>query len=67
MIRVEPDSYEKMLSLPHVRKMDFTGKPLKGFLYVNPKGTANGKDLKKWVLKGVEFAMSLPAKDKDKK
>jgi hypothetical protein len=47
--------------------MDFTGKPLKGFLYVGPKGTAKGKDLKKWILKGVEFAMSLPAKEKGKK
>lgn len=67
MIRVEPDSYEKTLSLPYVRKMDFTGKPLKGFLYVGPKGTSNTKDLKKWILKGIDFATSLPVKNKDKK
>ena len=64
MIRVKPDSYEKMLSQPHVRKMDFTGKALKGFLYIATKGTESDKDLRKWVLKGVEFAMSLPAKIK---
>jgi TfoX/Sxy family transcriptional regulator of competence genes len=64
MIRVEPDSYEKILSQPHVRKMDFTGKPLKVFLYVGAKGTESDKDLKKWVLKSVEFALSLPAKNK---
>ena len=62
MIRVRPDSYENMLSHPHIRKMDFTGKPLKGFLYVGAKGTESDQDLKKWVLKGVEFARSLPAK-----
>jgi TfoX/Sxy family transcriptional regulator of competence genes len=64
MIRVRPDSYETMLSQPHVRKMDFTGKPLKGFLYIDAKGTGSEKDLRKWVLKGVEFAKSLPAKGK---
>jgi len=64
MIRVRPESYEKMLAQPNVRKMDFTGKPLKGFLYVGAKGTDSDKDLKKWVSKGIEFAMSLPPKDK---
>ncbi len=64
MIRVEPESYEKMLSQPHVRKMDFTGKPLKGFLYIGVKGTESDKDLRKWVLKGIEFAMSLPGQEK---
>ena len=64
MIRVKPDDSEKLLSLPHVRKMDFTGKPLKGFLYIGAKATDSDKALKKWVLKGVEFALSLPAKGK---
>jgi TfoX/Sxy family transcriptional regulator of competence genes len=64
MVRVGPESYEKLLAQPNVRKMDFTGKPLKGFLYVSSKGTASDKDLKKWVSKGLEFAGSLPAKGK---
>jgi len=64
MIRVGPESYEKMLAKPNVRKMDFTGKPLKGFLYVGTKGTDSDKDLKKWVSRSIEFAMSLPPKDK---
>jgi len=64
MIRVGPESYENMLAQPNVRKMDFTGKPLKGFLYVGTKGTDTDKDLRNWVSKGIEFAKSLPAKDK---
>jgi TfoX/Sxy family transcriptional regulator of competence genes len=64
MIRVGQESYEKMLAQPNVRKMDFTGKPLKGFLYVGAKGTASDKDLKKWVSIGIGFAMSLPPKSK---
>jgi TfoX/Sxy family transcriptional regulator of competence genes len=64
MIRVGPNSYEKLLAQLNVRKMDFTGKPLKGFLYIGSKGTDSDKDLRKWVSKGIEFAMSLPVKDK---
>ena len=64
MVRVGPESYQKMLAQPSVRKMDFTGKPLKGFLYVGAKGTESDKDLKKWVSKGIEFAMSLPPKNR---
>ena len=64
MIRVKPESYEKMLAQPNVRKMDFTGKPLKGFLYVGGKGTDTDKDLKKWVSRSIDFAMTLPSKEK---
>ncbi len=64
MVRVGQDSYEKLLAQPNVRKMDFTGRPLKGFLYVGAIGTSSDKDLRNWVSKGVEFARSLPAKRK---
>ena len=64
MIRVKPEDSEKLLSLPHVRKMDFTGRLLKGFLYIGAKGTESDKALRKWVMKGIEFALSLPAKGK---
>ena len=38
VVRVGPNDYEKTLKLKHVRKMDFTGKPLTGFIYVMPEG-----------------------------
>ncbi len=34
MVRVGPNAYEEALAQPHARKMDFTGKPMKGFVYV---------------------------------
>ena len=64
MIRVDPESYEKILSRPDVRKMDFTGRPMKGFLYIGAKGTESDKDLKNWILIGIDFALSLPPKKK---
>lgn len=62
MVRVGPQVYETALSQPHTRKMDFTGKPLKGFVYVSPAGFGAKKELKAWIEKAMEFALSLPPK-----
>lgn len=62
VVRVGPDDYEKILKQKHVRKMDFTGKPLKGFIYVMPDGLRRADSLKKWVNKGIQFAKTLPKK-----
>ncbi len=42
--------------------MDFTGKPLKGFLYIEPRGFATETGLSQWLTVAVELAGSLPAK-----
>jgi hypothetical protein len=62
IIRVGPESYERALSARHVRPMDFTGKPLRGFVFVAPTAIAGDRALKAWVKRGAEFALSLPAK-----
>ena len=62
MVRVGPENYEEALAQPHVRKMDFTGRPLKGFLYVEPAGFSSDRDLKAWISKAVNYVRSLPAK-----
>ena len=62
MVRVGPDAYEKLLEEPHARKMDFTGRPLKGFLYVACEGFESDAELQRWLDRGVAFAGSLPAK-----
>ena len=50
------------LAEPHVRPMDFTGRPLKGFVYVEPEGTRSAKDLNTWVGRCVRHVLSLPPK-----
>ena len=62
MARVGPDRYDKALKLPHAREMDFTGKPLKGFIYVDAEGYESDKDLKSWVHRCELFVGSLPPK-----
>ena len=56
------DDYEKALTRAHARPMDFTGRPLKGMVYVAPKGVRTAKQLGSWVEQAVGFARSLPAK-----
>jgi len=62
MVRVGPQGYESALSQPHARKMDFTGKPMKGFVYVSAVGFEDDGDLQAWVDRGLRFVTSLPPK-----
>lgn len=63
VVRVGPEKNEEALKLPNARPMDFTGKPMKGFVYVAYDGYKTEKSLKKWVDMGLDFAKSLPPKD----
>ena len=60
MVRVGPDAYEDLLDDPHARPMDFTGRPMRGFVFVDTPGFADDADLARWAARGVEFALSLP-------
>ena len=62
MVRVGPDAHADAFARPHARPMDFTKKPLRGFVYVDPPGFADDPALEEWVGRGVAFAASLPAK-----
>ena len=62
MLRVGAENYETLLSLPHAREMDFTGKSMKGMIYVDPEGFKTEAELKTWVERGLEFVLSLPVK-----
>lgn len=62
MVRLDPADAEKALTEPHARPMDFTGKPSKGMIYVDPGGTEADTDLASWVEAGAAFAESLPPK-----
>jgi TfoX/Sxy family transcriptional regulator of competence genes len=38
MARVGAARYQDALALPHVREMNFTGKPMNGYVYIEPPG-----------------------------
>jgi TfoX/Sxy family transcriptional regulator of competence genes len=62
VVRVGKEAYEDALARPGVKPMDFTGRPLSGFVYVEPKGYSTEESLLAWVNKGLKFASSLPPK-----
>ena len=62
MVRLGPDRYEEALTLPHAAPMDFTGRPMKGFVFVAPGGISAPAALREWVDLGVQFCRTLPAK-----
>lgn len=62
MLRIGTGPSERALAEAHVRRMDFTGKPLKGFVYVAPEGVASEETLRRWVEQAAAFAATLPPK-----
>lgn len=67
MVRVIEKNYENVLSHPHARPMDFTGRPLKGFIFVAPDGFKKEKDLSFWLTMGIEYVDTLPPEKFKKK
>lgn len=62
MARVGPQRYPEALKRPHVREMDFTGKPMKGYVFVDPPGFEADSELSHWVERCHRYVQSLPAK-----
>jgi TfoX/Sxy family transcriptional regulator of competence genes len=68
MVRVLLDREEEALDKPHARPMDFTNKPMRGFIYVSPDGIKTKKNLDMWIELGKEYVVnSPPKKEKEKK
>ena len=62
VVRVGIEPYEQLLQKRHVKPMDFTGRPLRGFVYVLPAGLKSRNALASWLAWGLRYAGSLPAK-----
>lgn len=66
MARIDPDVYDIALQRSGCREMDFTGKPMKGFVFINPEGTNNEKDLKYWIELALDFNKKAKSSKKRK-
>ena len=62
MARVGPERHEDALTVAHVRPMDFTGRPMKGYVYIDPPGLGDDRDLQAWVLWCASHVAALPPK-----
>ena len=62
MARVGVDGHADALAQPYTKPMDFTGRPMKGFVFFGMEGTQKAESLKEWVGRGVGYAETLPKK-----
>ena len=62
IVRVGLDQYDQCLEMPHTHVFDMTGRPMRGWVTVSPKGYENMGDLEQWVERGMSFVKSLPPK-----
>lgn len=60
--KVDPERNDVLLKKPGARPFDFSGRPMKGILYVGPVGVKAAKDLRFWVETSLEHALSKPSK-----
>ena len=62
MVQLGQNLYQGALIRPHAAPMDFTGRPMKGFVFVAPGGISTQAALREWGDLGVQFCRTLPAK-----
>lgn len=62
VLRLGADSAEKALQESYVRPMDFTGKPMKGYVYVSKQGVRTEAKLRKRLQAALDFVVTLPPK-----
>ena len=62
MLRLGNEEAARALMEQHASPMDFTGKPLKSMVYIEPAGYRSDDDLRAWVNRAVKFVRTLPPK-----
>jgi TfoX/Sxy family transcriptional regulator of competence genes len=68
MVRVGPERHPEALGRKHVRPMDFTGRPMTGYVFVEPAGCRTEKAVQPWVDWSSAFVATVePSKRKKKK
>ncbi|MCJ8288866.1 MAG: TfoX/Sxy family protein [Crocinitomicaceae bacterium] len=66
MARIGEETYEKELERENCLPMDFTGRPMKGYIFVTPEGFDSEDDLSYWVDRCLEFNPKAKASKKKK-
>jgi TfoX/Sxy family transcriptional regulator of competence genes len=62
MVRVGAPNYEEALARPHAKPMEFTGRPMKGMVFVSPAAFKTEDGLRSWIEAGLGYARTLPPK-----
>ena len=63
MARIGKEHHAEALGRKHVRQMDFTGKPMQGYVFVDADGIRSDAELQYWIERSKRFVSVLPAKE----
>jgi hypothetical protein len=61
--RLGPDEGDEALWEPHVKEFDITGRPMKGWMLVEPESVTGDDQLKGWIQRATKFVRTLPTKE----
>jgi len=62
IVRLAPEETDAALAQPHTRRFDLTGRPMQGWILVDPEGLETDAKLSKWIQVATKYAGALPAK-----
>ncbi|KAB1908370.1 TfoX/Sxy family protein [Micromonospora sp. AMSO31t] len=62
MVRVDPGESERLEAEPGAQATVMRGRPMRGWITVDPSACEGDADLARWVDRGVRFTGTLPAK-----
>src|SRR6266853_3147243 len=62
IVRLGPDEGDEALKEPHVKEFDITGRPMKGWVLIEPEGVGDDDQLSAWIQRAVKFVGTLPRK-----
>ncbi len=62
IVRVGMENHAQAMALPHTRPFDMTGRPMAGWVLVDPEGCESDEQIQKWIDMGLDYAGTLPAK-----
>ena len=65
MARIDPEAYDAALRRKGCVPMDFTGRPMRGFVFVNPTGLATDDELGHWLKLALDFNPKAKASKKN--
>ncbi len=67
MLRIDPNIYESVLEKHGCREMNFTGRPMKGFVFVSEEGYKSKKDFDYWINLALDYNKKAKSSRKSKK
>ena len=66
MVRLDPEFYQQALTFNGASPMDFTGRQMTGYVFVNAEGMDEDAALIKWIGHAIEFNQKAKSSKKDK-